>query len=126
MTARLALLACLLLPAALTAEGTPRAPTPAEAAWQRGQLALDRDRLEEALGHYRSSLRLDPDFAPARLSLAAAHIALGQDKEALPHLAAYLRACPEHALVRPPYAELLLRLGLADEASRQFERFVAD
>jgi tetratricopeptide (TPR) repeat protein len=126
MISRLALLVCLVCPASLLADDTPRPPTPAEAAWQRGQLAMDRDRLEEAIGHYELSLRLDPAFAPAHLSLAAAHIALARDKEALPHLAAYLQARPDHFLIRPHYAELLARLGLAAEASYQLERFVAD
>jgi tetratricopeptide (TPR) repeat protein len=126
MTRRLALLLALACPAALPADDKPAAPTPAEAAWQRGQLAMERDRLEEAVGQFQLSLRLDPGLAQARLSLAAAHLALGQDKEALPHLAAYLQARPDHHLIRAHYADLLARLGLAAEASRQLERFVAD
>jgi tetratricopeptide (TPR) repeat protein len=126
MTSSLALLLCLVSPATPPADDKPRAPSAAEAAWQRGQVAMDRDRLEEAVGHFQLSLRLDPAFVPARLSLAAAHMALGQDKEALPHLAAYLKARPEHVLIRPHYADLLTRLGLTAEASRQLECFVAD
>lgn len=121
MAPRLALTLCLLLPAAARAE-----PTPAERALRLGEQAMDADRFEEAIGHFELALRLDPALAKARLNLAAAHLARGEDREALPHLAAYLRARPEHFIVRPHYADALLRLGLTTEASLQLERFVAE
>src|SRR5260370_31717479 len=68
------------------------AASPAEEAWQSGQRAMQRDRFQEAMGHFRTALRLDPAFAQAHLSLAAAHLALGEEKQALPHPAAYLDA----------------------------------
>ena len=103
------------------------APLPAALqVWQKGQTALDADRLDEAVGQFQLALRLDPTFVRARLSLAAAHLSLGHDREAIPHLAAYLRARPEHFLVRMPYAEVLTRLERYTEARVQLERFVAD
>lgn len=114
----------LLLALVLVSPAESAPPPPALQAWQKGQEALDADRLDEAVGQFRLALRLDPEFARARLGLAAAHLALGQDRESVPQLAAYLRARPEHFLVRMPYAEVLSRVGRHDEARTQLERFV--
>jgi tetratricopeptide (TPR) repeat protein len=114
----------LLLALIVFAPGEAAPPSPALQAWHKGQEALDADRLDEAVGQFRLTLRLDPGFVRARLSLAAAHLALGQDREAIPQLAAYLRARPEHFLVRMPYAEVLSRLERHAEARVQLERFV--
>src|SRR5262245_33037062 len=70
--------------------------TPAEKAYQLGQAALDRDRFDEAIGQFQFSLRLDPRAVQNHIGLAAAYFALGQDQQALPHLEAYLAACPDH------------------------------
>ena len=115
----------LLLALALTAPAEAAPPPVALQVWQKGQEALDADRLDEAVGQFRLALRLDPSFVRARLSLAAAHLALGQDREAIPLLAAYLEARPEHFLVRMPFAEVLCRLERHAEARAQLERFVA-
>ena len=115
----------LLLALVLTAPAEAAPPPVAVRAWQKGQEALDADRLDEAVGQFRLALRLDPAFVRARLSLAAAHLALGQDREAIPQLAAYLQARPEHFLVRMPYAEVLARLDRHAEARAQLETFVA-
>jgi tetratricopeptide (TPR) repeat protein len=116
----------LLLALVLVAPGESAPPPSALRVWQKGQAALDADRLDEAVGHFQLALRLDPTLVRARLSLAAAHLSLGHDREAVPHLAAYLRARPEHFLVRMPYAEVLTRLERFGEARVQLERFVAD
>src|SRR5438270_329696 len=113
-------LAVLLCAPALVAAG------PAEEAWQAGQREMERDRIQEAMGHFRTALRHDPGFAQARLSLAAAHLALSEEKQALPHLKAYLDARPEHFLIRLHYGELLFRLEQVEEASGQIERVVRD
>ncbi|MFO0928636.1 MAG: tetratricopeptide repeat protein [Gemmataceae bacterium] len=103
----------------------PAEPTPAEKAWQLGQLAMQRDRFEEAITRFRQCLQLDPKQVEAHLSLAAAHLAVGQDRQAVPHMAAYLKARPAHCQVRLPFAEVLLRLDETDAAQVQIERFVA-
>ena len=112
----LALALALLAPAA--------GPTPAEKAFHLGQQALEGDRFDEAVGQFELCLRLDPAHAQAHLSLAAAHLALGEDRLAAPHLGDYLAARPDHFLVRMPYAELLARLERLAEAGHQLERFV--
>jgi tetratricopeptide (TPR) repeat protein len=99
---------------------------PAEEAWRQGQAALEADRAKEAMGHFAAALRVDPAFAQARLSMAAAHLALGEEKEALPQLKAYLELRPEHFLIRMHYSELLYRLEQLEEAGPQLERVVRD
>jgi tetratricopeptide (TPR) repeat protein len=97
----------------------------AERALQLGQSALDRDRFEEAIAHFQHCLKLNPALSEAHLSLAAAHLALGQDREAIAQMGAYLVAKPDHFLVRMPYAEVLVRLNKYSEASAQLELFIA-
>jgi tetratricopeptide (TPR) repeat protein len=102
------------------------ASSPAEQAWHKGQQAMQADRIQEAIGHFKLCLRLDSKFAQAYLSLAAAHLALGEEKLALPHLESYLRARPEHFLIRLHYSELLSRLDRLEDATRHLERVVRE
>jgi hypothetical protein len=64
--------------------------------------------------------------AANHLSLAATCLEKGDEAGALPHLAHYLTAHPDHLVVRAHYAELLLRLHHDAEARCEFERFAAD
>src|SRR5205807_9067072 len=93
----------------------PAPPSPALHAWQLGQQAMDHDRFDEAIGQFQLSLRLDPRLARARLSLGAAHLALGEDRQAAAHLGRYLEARPDHFLIRFHYGELLARLNRSGE-----------
>ena len=68
-------LTCLALLPAGNAAPAPE-PTPAEKAWQQGQLSLDRDRFEEAIVQFQLSLRLDANMVQNHLSIAAAYLAL--------------------------------------------------
>jgi hypothetical protein len=60
------------------------------------------------------------------LGLAASCLEKGDEAGALPHLAHYLTANPDHLVVRAHYAELLLRLHHDAEARCEFERFASD
>jgi hypothetical protein len=86
---------------------------------------MDRDRFEEAIGQFQSSLRLDPNLVQNHLSIAAAYLALEKPPQALPHLAAYLEARPSHFLIRWHYAEVLMNTDRPAEASAQLDQFVA-
>ncbi len=129
----LSLLPFLLCPALLPSAAPPQTPwgpnspnpTAADAALRAGQAAMDADRFDEAIGHFRRALKIDPALAQGRLSLAAAHLALGQDNPAAVQLAAYLRAKPDHFLIRMPFAEVLARLDRTPEAAEQLEGFIA-
>jgi tetratricopeptide (TPR) repeat protein len=66
----------------------------AEQLWEQGQAAMKRGEPEEALAFYERSLEADPGFARNHLSLAAAHLEMGDEAAACPHLARYVDASP--------------------------------
>lgn len=113
-----------LLPHPLLADPPVPGVSPAERALQLGQDAMEKDRFAEAVDHFQHSLKLDMTFVQAHLSLAAAHLALGKDSDAVVSLAAYLQAKPDHFLIRMPYAEVLTRLKRYPEAQTQLESFI--
>lgn len=98
---------------------------PAEKAWQAGQKALEADRIEEAIGQFQLCLRLDPNYAQAHLSLAAAHLAVSRGRLAEAHLRAYLHAHPDHFLIRWHLGELLAKRKSPREAQAEFHRYLA-
>ncbi|HWG43082.1 MAG TPA: tetratricopeptide repeat protein [Gemmataceae bacterium] len=104
----------------------PAAPSAGLTAWQKGQQAMLEGRTDEAMASFRLSLAQNPTLVRNHLSLAAAYLALGQDEQAAVQLDRYLRAQPDHYVVRGQYAELLMRLDRAKAARAQFERFEAD
>ena len=102
------------------------AASPASRIWDEGQEAMRLGQADKAIACYKQSLALDPDFAQAHLSLAAAHLEAGDDAAACPHLGRYVEARPEQVNLRGHYAELLYRLQRPGEAREQFDRFVRD
>jgi tetratricopeptide (TPR) repeat protein len=100
--------------------------SPARRIWEQGQDAMRRGQPDKAIACYKQSLELDPNFNQAYLSLAAAHLELGNDESACPHLGRYVDARPDQVAVRGHYAELLYRLKRTREARDQFDRFIAD
>ncbi len=116
----------LLLPAQSIQAAEPAAPSSGLAAWQKGQQAMLEGRTEQAIASFQQSLEQDGTLVRNHLSLAAAYLAQGQDEQAAGQLGRYLRAQPDHFVVRGQYAELLLRLERPDAAREQFERFEAD
>ena len=48
-----------------------------------GQLTSTQDRYEEALGHYRRALELDPEHKNSLMGMASSYRALGRKEEAL-------------------------------------------
>lgn len=115
-------LLCSMLAGPLTAAE----PLSAQRLWEQGQDAMRDGRTDTAVGFYERSLALDPNLVNNHLSLAAAFLDKGDDEQALPHLAQYVAAKPDHFIVRAHYAELLLRLGEDHGAAAQYERFDAD
>jgi len=100
-------------------------PGTAEQFWDMGQAAMRRGLPAEAVRFYERSLVLDPHLTRNHLSLAAAHLELGDDAGACAHLSRYVTANPEQLLMRVHLADLLLRLERAVEAGTEFERCVA-
>jgi tetratricopeptide (TPR) repeat protein len=104
----------------------PERGTEAAVLWEQGQAAMRAGHPEKAIASYQESLATDPEYTRNHMSLAAAYLEVGKDAEACVHLANYVAAHPEHAVVRTHYAELLLRLHRSHEGRAQFERFIAD
>ncbi len=118
------LFASWLIAAPLAA--APAEPSAAVRLWERGQDSMRDGRTDEAIRWYSQSLQLDPKLARNFLSLAAAHISLGEEAESADWLARYVAAQPDHHIIRLHYAELLLRLGKTPDGRDQLERFIAD
>lgn len=98
----------------------------AERLWHEGQAAVQDGRPAEAIARYEQSLAADPRRTRNHLSLAVAHLEAGNPSAACEHLAHYLAHHPEQVIVRVQFADLLLRLGRAGQARREFERFLGE
>jgi tetratricopeptide (TPR) repeat protein len=96
----------------------------ARSLWEQGQAAMKRGDRPQAIDFYERCLKQDPSFVRAHLSIAAAYLELNDERQALPHLASYVRAVPDHLIMRVHYAEILFRLQLFQEARTQFEEFL--
>ena len=116
----------VLLAGLLAVPLTAAEPPSAQRLWEQGQDAMRDGRTDVAVGFYERSLALDPKLVNNHLSLAAAYIDKGEDEKALPHLAQYIAAKPNHVAVRAHYAELLFRLREYQDAAAQYDRFDAD
>lgn len=99
-------------------------PTLAERLWDLGQEAMRRGQPADAVRCYQRSLVADPGLTRNHLSLAAAHLEMGDEAGAAAHLARYVTAHPEQLLMRLHLADLLLRLERSSEARTEFERCV--
>ncbi|HWY88609.1 MAG TPA: tetratricopeptide repeat protein [Gemmataceae bacterium] len=100
--------------------GEPHSP------WEMGQNAMRAGDPDEAIARYQEALSQKEPDPRHYLSLAAAHVAKGDEAAASLALAHYIQVNPDHYKARSYYAELLRRLGKNDEAQFQFERTVAD
>jgi hypothetical protein len=94
--------------------------------WEKGQAAMHRGAIEEAISCYKQGLAADPSFTRNHLSLAAAYLEQNNVERACTHLALYVEANPDQLLNRARYAELLLKLHRLSEARTQFEQLVCD
>ena len=86
-------------------------------------LALDAlGRSEEAIGHYRRALQLNPDFAEAHINLGIALGVRGQAEEAIQHFRQALRLRPDYAEVHSNFGNVLVNTGRLDEAIAHYRR----
>lgn len=120
------ILLTLILPAQSPPPAAPASVSTALANWKKGQQAMLEGHTEQAIASFEKSLAQDAALVCNHLSLAAAYLARGQDEQAAVQLDRYLKAQPDHYVVRGQYAELLRRLDRLGEARAQFERFEAD
>ena len=84
----------------------------------------DRDRLEEAIGHYRRSLDINPHDAEATNSLGVLLARLGRVDEAMACYRKSQEIQPGYALAYYNLGSLLAERGRFDEAVAQFQRAI--
>lgn len=100
--------------------------SPALKLWELGQKAITEGRPKVAIPLYKQSLAVDPNLHRNHLSLAAAFLEEGEEKQAADSMERYLDREPAHLSVRQHYGELLIRLGRMPDARRQLDRFLAE
>lgn len=87
------------------------------ARWRQG-------RLDEALAHYRESIRLKPDWSLAHHDLGALLVAMGRPREALPELEQALRIRPGDVSARRIRGVALVQVGRHAEARAELRRVI--
>jgi tetratricopeptide (TPR) repeat protein len=87
-----------------------------------GLLLREDGRLEEAAGHFREMLRIDPTDADATGKLAVTYTRLGRHDEAIRQYEAALRLKPGDASLENDLAAALVSAGRREEAVVHFER----
>ncbi len=97
----------------------------AEILWERGQAAMRQGQPAKAVALYEQSLSKDPAQTRNHLSLAAAHLEMGEPSKACTCLARFVAAHPEEIVIRSQYAELLVRLHRDREAQEELEECIA-
>ncbi len=81
-----------------------------------------RSEPEKSLEQLEKALRLDPGFAPARVSLAWLLHRMGRSAEAAPHLQAALKVMPDNVRALDLLGLAYLSLGRAAEAEKVLRR----
>lgn len=71
-----------------------------------------------------SEATFDSTIAEDALAKAAEHLDRDENREALPYLRAYVKANPDAVMIRAYLAELYLRLGETENASREFHTVI--
>ncbi len=103
-------------------QGDPDNPLRHEAV---ASLHLDSGRLDEAIVHYRESLRLNPGSAPTHYNLGFALSALGKRDEAIAQFEDAVRLDPGYGQAHNNLGALLQIAGKPDQALEHYRRAVA-
>jgi tetratricopeptide (TPR) repeat protein len=103
---------------------------------QKGESALRKGKVEEAIGHFEGALAADPDFATVREGLANLYLQNHDDTRAIPHLEALLKqrassvwawinlGAARLRLGRMAEAEVAARRALALDATQKISRYI--
>ncbi|MCK5526768.1 MAG: tetratricopeptide repeat protein, partial [Candidatus Latescibacteria bacterium] len=79
-------------------------------------------KIEQAIGHYKSALRLNPRYARARNNLANLLIEQGKAEEAIEHYRQALRITPNYAEAHCNLGLELARKGQSEEAMEHYRQ----
>jgi tetratricopeptide (TPR) repeat protein len=83
-----------------------------------GQLATTQRRFDEALGHFRRALELDPAHKNSLMGMASSYLALGRKEEALVGYRRVLEVSGPDTRASLAIADIEINLGRHDEAAR--------
>lgn len=89
-----------------------------------GNLAAQRDQLEEAMDHYRQALSIDPDHAGSLAGLSAALIKQKKYEDARPMLEELLRVAPEEGAAHLTLGLIAHKLNDAEARGRALNAFM--
>jgi choline-sulfatase len=90
-----------------------------------GNLHFRERRYREAIGYFRKTLELKPDYDLAVINMAMAYRQLGDDEAALAGFEHYLTIDPKNAYVRYQMGEILLDRGDVAGADQNFRAALA-
>jgi tetratricopeptide (TPR) repeat protein len=94
---------------------------PAQANFLIGKAYYDSGRFEDAVQAFGESLRLEPDFAGARLELGKTYISTRDNEKAIAELTAALRQDPQDAMAHYYLGSLLVQDDHAAEGAPHLE-----
>ena len=83
-------------------------------------LLLQKEKLDEAIVHYRETLRVQPEYVKARLQLAELLWRQGDLDRAVDHYQQVLQIQPNHALAHRLMGEARVQQGRFDQAVTHF------
>jgi tetratricopeptide (TPR) repeat protein len=90
-----------------------------------GLTLMNAERTEEAVGRFRQTVALAPDYPDAHLNLGVALADMGRHEEAMAHYKSATELEPDLAFAYYNWGNALIALGRADEGRRMHERAIA-
>ena len=90
--------------------------------FMRANALIDRGELEQGLGYYRESLKINPDYVPAYNNMGVILARSGRLNEATAAFREALRIKPEYAEGHYHLGLVLSMLGKSDEAIEHYRR----
>ena len=88
------------------------------------ELYLDLGRANEAVSHFRASLKLQPESAASQFNVGAALTIAGRSNEAVGYYQRALALRPDYTLAHTNLGNLLMQLGHPVEAAAHFRQAV--
>ncbi len=107
---------------ALWSDTVAHAPQNARAHNNFGDALVSRRRFADALPHYETAVRLEPDYVDAQSNLAHALVMLGRATEAVPHAEMAVRSRPDSPEVWTNYGLALAHTDQLPNAIAAFEK----
>jgi tetratricopeptide (TPR) repeat protein len=84
-----------------------------------------RQEYQQAIGHFRQAVTLDPAYSQPHNMLGYAYRSIGDTESAESEFQAYIAALPDEANPYDSYAELLMKLGRYEESIDNYRKALA-